>query len=829
MEHNLFKPRDFEDGKNAVVGDCNGFTMQERWDAETPVFANMILKHTPENGRILDYGCGVGRLAKQILETDKSVSVTGTDASIEMLKTAQGYIAHNARFSICQPERLLLDEDKFDTIYCVYVLQHCPAIEIRDVLRRISLCLKPGGKFVYCSSDFRMAISFDGSGFADDRFLGVNLLEEVARFFTQREPLFDANILNAHPIVKSMVLGEGGLPHPAYVYVKNEFAGKGPHHDRHMLAECEKKPQVEVAQQLDVDYQKGPQKVVLINDLAPGDILLTSIALRSLHKAHPGKYITDMRSPCQELFLNNPYVTPIQDSDIKKAQDIINKLKKNDHLGPQTLGDTTYIIAHYPEIHRSGMTGLSFTDGHRMFVAKQLGIDIPRTGMNPDFYFGKSEISAYFNHPEWKKLVGTRYWVINAGAKGDYTLKQYPLYQQVVDLLRDEITFVQIGHEQHMHEQLDGVIDMRGKTTIRQLAALIAEAEGVVTPISLPMHLAACWAKPCVVPAGAREGARWEMYPNQRFLYYNGAMSCSPNDGDGCWKSKIEDCVNKDENGHAMCMSLIRPQDIAYAIESYYKGGRLKMKEDNPVFIDQTEEPTAFCNSEVAAREAFSAVADEDMAVSHDGVELNTPQINSAVFTILRTLNMATPEDTYLTNYLWHYNKQGAKFMDTYHLMWYIGAYIQPRSVLEIGCRTGISICQLLSAYPPTAHFPMVTLCDLFSDGLCTQELIVKHIRALGLQAEPQFLVGDSLKELPQTTSHYDYILVDGCHEKEYARQDLLNAVAHLNRHGIIVFDDLTPDGCNLQDVWDDFKMIHNGQFTFWENHNGKGVGYAIR
>ena len=30
MEHNLFKPQDFNQGKHAVVGDCNGIPMEER-------------------------------------------------------------------------------------------------------------------------------------------------------------------------------------------------------------------------------------------------------------------------------------------------------------------------------------------------------------------------------------------------------------------------------------------------------------------------------------------------------------------------------------------------------------------------------------------------------------------------------------------------------------------------------------------------------------------------------------------------------------------------------------------------------------------------------
>ena len=54
MEHNLFKPSSFEEGKHGVVGDCNGFTMQQRWDAETPIFADAILSNLTNNLKVLN-------------------------------------------------------------------------------------------------------------------------------------------------------------------------------------------------------------------------------------------------------------------------------------------------------------------------------------------------------------------------------------------------------------------------------------------------------------------------------------------------------------------------------------------------------------------------------------------------------------------------------------------------------------------------------------------------------------------------------------------------------------------------------------------------------
>ena len=88
MKHKLFKPQTLEEGKHGVVGDCNGIPMEVRYREETPMFARKILLYYKDNCSILDYGCGVGRIAKEILSYDiegcaRIVGVIGVDPSEE--------------------------------------------------------------------------------------------------------------------------------------------------------------------------------------------------------------------------------------------------------------------------------------------------------------------------------------------------------------------------------------------------------------------------------------------------------------------------------------------------------------------------------------------------------------------------------------------------------------------------------------------------------------------------------------------------------------------------------------------------------------------------
>ena len=572
MEHKLFKPKSFEEARHAVVGDCNSISMEERWKIETPLFAEAVLKYAGDVSNILDYGCGVGRIAKEILARKPRHKVVGLDNSSDMLVEANRYV-NNPQFETTLPNQL---KDKFfDLAYCIYVLQHVPAIEIRTILQRIHHHLKDDGIFIYCSSDYRMAIRYDQAGFFDDRFLGVNLREEISRYFIKVGELFDSETIVGSPVLQKMIKGD--LPHPALVYTKKKIKN-------YWNADIENKSNERLLTEpkaVNIGEPNGKTNLLLHNRLSPGDILVMTNAIRDLHKAYPGKYLTDVRSPAPDIFINNPYITKLDYNE--KEYNVLNaaysRLPQNDmskESRTAMLGDILSIDMHYPLIHSSGECGWHFSYGHRVWLEEMLGVDIPQTTIYPEIYLSEQErnwqspLSVHYG-------ITQKYWVINAGAKNDTGLKQYPYYQDVIDMLisKMDIKVVQIGQKTHLHKPLNGSIDMLGKTNLRELFRLIYHAEGVITCVSLPMHIAAAFRKPCVVIGGAREGTRWELYPNQQFIYVNGCLLCAT--GDGCWRANLNNCNNKIE-GVPRCMTLIKPEDIIRGVERYYDGGILQVE-----------------------------------------------------------------------------------------------------------------------------------------------------------------------------------------------------------------------------------------------------------
>jgi ADP-heptose:LPS heptosyltransferase len=314
------------------------------------------------------------------------------------------------------------------------------------------------------------------------------------------------------------------------------------------------------------------QKLILRNFLSPGDIVMLTAAVRDLHAAYPRRFITDVRTPCPALWENNPYLTPLAEND----------------------PDVRRIDCHYPLIHRSNRAPYHFLHGFIDYLNGELDLHIKPTAFRGDIHLAARE-RTWISQVEEIVKQPVPFWIIVAGGKRDYTVKWWSAdrFQAVVDAFRGRIQFVQTGEHGHDHPALRGVIDLRGKTDLRQLVRLVHHAQGVLCPVTLHMHLAAAVDvrpgmpknRPCVVVAGGREPPHWEAYPHHQYLHRTGALLCC--DDGGCWKSRVRPLGDGDERDRLehrcvdvvgslpRCMDLIAPSDVIRAVECYFAGGAL--------------------------------------------------------------------------------------------------------------------------------------------------------------------------------------------------------------------------------------------------------------
>ncbi len=85
--------------------------------------------------------------------------------------------------------------------------------------------------------------------------------------------------------------------------------------------------------------------------------------------------------------------------------------------------------------------------------------------------------------------------------------------------------------------------DFGGKTTLKELSALIASAKCLITVDSVPLHIASATKTPVVVLFGPTSEINWGpwMHPGARVVAQN--LPCRPCFMDGCAGSKMSDCL----------------------------------------------------------------------------------------------------------------------------------------------------------------------------------------------------------------------------------------------------------------------------------------------
>lgn len=108
---------------------------------------SFIKKHIKENDKILDFGCGNGRLIELIKE--KKVNYLGVDVCRKFIKIARKKYPRHKFKLIKLDSQLNFKQKKFDSIFCIGVFHHFPKGKPRKItLQRLKKVLKPNGLLV---------------------------------------------------------------------------------------------------------------------------------------------------------------------------------------------------------------------------------------------------------------------------------------------------------------------------------------------------------------------------------------------------------------------------------------------------------------------------------------------------------------------------------------------------------------------------------------------------------------------------------------------------------------------------------------------------------
>lgn len=309
--------------------------------------------------------------------------------------------------------------------------------------------------------------------------------------------------------------------------------------------------------------------VKLHHPLSPGDSLILTGAIRSLHNQYPGEYRVAVQCTAGEaIFANNPDVVPV------------SEMPNPDKHGR----------VHYDEIHRCNQEPIHFLEAMTQGVSFVVERPI-RTTVNRPFLFLSDAERQWDGVLKELSPKPCKFGLIVSGGKSDYTVKHLgrTITQETVNHFKGKIPFVQIGEKPEQHPALKGVIDLRGKTDVRELIRLAYHSAFGVGGITFLLHIYAALERPYVAVLGGREPRSWITYPTQVEISSAGCLPCCQTSS--CWASRVVELPDGDNNNRRLCALPIRmaggdvvpkciampgSRSIIQAIEQLYYGGVLR-------------------------------------------------------------------------------------------------------------------------------------------------------------------------------------------------------------------------------------------------------------
>ena len=174
---------------------------------------------------------------------------------------------------------------------------------------------------------------------------------------------------------------------------------------------------------------------------------------------------------------------------------------------------------------------------------RRIGI-FPRLEERELFFHVPDEAKEQVN--EW---VGEEpFVVIHAVSRWRFKCLPPQLMGRVIDQLKEKVILTGAPSERELVDEVvkhtkGNVINLAGKTSLKEMGALMLRAKGVITVDSVALHLASALKTPVVALFGPTSEENWGpwQHPNAKIVAQN--RSCRPCRLDGCGGSKMSDCL----------------------------------------------------------------------------------------------------------------------------------------------------------------------------------------------------------------------------------------------------------------------------------------------
>lgn len=326
-------------------------------------------------------------------------------------------------------------------------------------------------------------------------------------------------------------------------------------------------------------------RILIIHTAFIGDIVLSTPLIKKLRDTYPKAEITYLTTPVGASILrNNPHLNHIIEYDkrgehkgIKGFWAIAKKLKMEAYnlvITPHRYLRSTFLTFLTGAPIRRGYDSAtaSFLYNERVHYDKSKHEVEKLLSFVPKDEGKRYEIEIFPTELEVEKvdklLEKRREKVVVVAPGSKWFTKKWPLeyFNRVIKELekREDTTVVVVGGKEEMFFNMplaNTTIDLRGKTTLLELAEVIRRADIVLTNDSSPIHIASAFPNVRILALFGPTVEKFGFFPwskNSEVFQVEGleCRPCSIHGGDSCPKK------------HFKCMLDIKPEMVLERIES---------------------------------------------------------------------------------------------------------------------------------------------------------------------------------------------------------------------------------------------------------------------
>ena len=324
---------------------------------------------------------------------------------------------------------------------------------------------------------------------------------------------------------------------------------------------------------------------MIIHTAFIGDIVLSTPLIKKLRDTYPKAEITYLTTPVGASILrNNPHLNHIIEYDkkgehkgIKGFWAIAKKLKMEAYnlvITPHRYLRSTFLtfLTGAPIRRGYDSAAASFLYNERVHYDKSKHEVEKLLSFVPKDEGKRYEIEIFPTELEVEKvdklLEKRREKVVVVAPGSKWFTKKWPLeyFNRVIKELekREDTTVVVVGGKEEMFLNMplaNTTIDLRGKTTLLELAEVIRRADIVLTNDSSPIHIASAFPNVRILALFGPTVEKFGFFPwskNSEVFQVEGleCRPCSIHGGDSCPKK------------HFKCMLDIKPEMVLERIES---------------------------------------------------------------------------------------------------------------------------------------------------------------------------------------------------------------------------------------------------------------------